>query len=125
MLEMLTGELPWSTISGSEEYDNLISQIGSGSMPNILDKISKATQDFLRCCFKINHMDRMTVDALLDHPFLVGLDETTEQIGWSAAFPKPLINSRPLAHWQHPFYFHSLCRGLGIKISFDQILYRQ
>ncbi|KAE8076539.1 hypothetical protein FH972_015182 [Carpinus fangiana] len=193
VLEMLTGELPWPTVSGSEEYDNLISQIGSGSVPNIPDKISKAAQDFLRCCFEINHMDRMTADALLDHPFLVGLDETdssshvqlskeeasnakrikrspsyfpfgsrfiplseaevtkiqaentnmvtsfpygcsfiplpdssskegeeeviqepadssAEQISWSAAFPKPLISSRPLAHWQHPFTF-TACAG--------------
>ncbi|KAE8076496.1 hypothetical protein FH972_015143 [Carpinus fangiana] len=76
VLEMLTGKRPWPTVSGFEEYDDLISQIGSGSVPNIPDKISKAAQDFLRCCFEINHMDRMTADALLDHPFLVGLDET-------------------------------------------------
>ena len=77
VLEMLTRELPWSTVSSSEEYDNLISQIGSGSMPNILDKISKAAHNFLSCCFEINHMERMMVDALLDHPFLVGLNKTT------------------------------------------------
>ncbi|XP_059434910.1 mitogen-activated protein kinase kinase kinase 20-like [Corylus avellana] len=76
VLEMLTGKVPWPTMSGSEEYEDLISQIGSGYVPNIPDKISKAAQDFLRCCFELNHMDRMTADALLDHPFLVGLDDT-------------------------------------------------
>jgi serine/threonine protein kinase len=152
VLEMLTGKLPWPTMSGSEEVEDVISQIGSGSVPNIPDKISKAAQDFLRCCFEINHMDRMTADELLDHPFLVGLDETdssshvqlskeeaanaksspsyfpfgsrfiplseiqaentnAEEIREPAAiFPKPLIRSRPLAHWQHPFTF-TACAG--------------
>ncbi|XP_059431678.1 mitogen-activated protein kinase kinase kinase 20-like [Corylus avellana] len=70
VLEMLTGKLPLPTISGSD------SQIVPGSVPHIPDNISKAAQDFLRCCFEINFMDRMTADALLDHPFLVGLDDT-------------------------------------------------
>ncbi|KAE8076541.1 hypothetical protein FH972_015184 [Carpinus fangiana] len=76
VLIMLTGTVPWTTITGSKEYESLMSQIGSGSVPDIPDEISKAAPDFLRCCFGKNLMDRMTADALLDHPFLVGLDET-------------------------------------------------
>ncbi|XP_059434808.1 mitogen-activated protein kinase kinase kinase 20-like [Corylus avellana] len=202
VLIMLTGKVPWTTITGSKEYESLMSQIGSGSVPDIPDQISKAAQDFLRCCFELNPMERMTADALLDHPFLVGLDETdssshlqlskeeaanakrikrspsyfpfgsrfihfpfgrsfiplseaevpeiqaentnavtsfpfgcsfiplpdssseegeeeviqepadssAEQINWSAIFPKPLIRSRPLACWQHPFTF-TTCAG--------------
>ncbi|XP_059434707.1 mitogen-activated protein kinase kinase kinase 20-like [Corylus avellana] len=202
VLVMLTGKVPWTTITGSKEYESLVSQIGSGSVPDIPDQISKAAQDFLRCCFALNPMERMTANALLDHPFLVGLDETdssshlqlskeeaangkrikrspsyfpfgssfihfpfgrsfitlseaevpeiqaentnavtsfpfgcsfiplpdssseegvqeviqepadssAEQINWSAIFPKPLIRSRPLPCWQHPFTF-TTCAG--------------
>ncbi|XP_062150225.1 mitogen-activated protein kinase kinase kinase 20-like [Alnus glutinosa] len=76
VLVMLTGKVPWETITGSKEYEDLLSQIGSGSVPDIPDEISNAAKDFFKCCFAINPMDRMTADTLLDHPFLLDLDET-------------------------------------------------
>lgn len=201
VLIMLTGKLPWDTISGSKEYEDLLSQIGSESVPDIPDEMSNAAKDFLKCCFAINPMDRMTAEALLDHPFLVELDERdsshvrvskeaandakrikcnpssfpfgcsfiplsdfsseeaeevpeiqevskeaentnavtsfpfgcsfiplpdssseegeeiqdpadcADQISYSAIFPKALMGSRPLAHWQHPFTF-TVCAGV-------------
>ncbi|XP_059433974.1 mitogen-activated protein kinase kinase kinase 20-like [Corylus avellana] len=198
VLIMLTGQLPWATVSGSKEFEDLMSQIRSESVPDIPDEISNVAKDFLKCCFAINPMHRLTADALLDHQFLEDLDETdssshvqlskekaanakrikcspssfpfgcsfiplsdfssqeaevpeiraentnavtsfpfgcsfiplpdssseegeeedirqpadssAEQISWSAVFPKPLIRSRPLAHWQHPFTF-TACAG--------------
>ncbi|XP_059433954.1 mitogen-activated protein kinase kinase kinase 20-like [Corylus avellana] len=76
VLIMLTGQLPWATMSSSKEFEDLMSQIRSESVPDIPDEISNAAKDFLKCCFAINPMHRLTADVLLDHPFLEDLDET-------------------------------------------------
>ena len=72
---MLTGKSPWDR---EEELDTeeLLGVIGNERvLPKIPSGISKEARDFLKACLVKKPMFRFTVEMLLDHPFLAGVDE--------------------------------------------------
>ncbi|XP_050258866.1 mitogen-activated protein kinase kinase kinase 20-like [Quercus robur] len=73
MLMMLTGKPPWSCTSKSE----LVSQIAMET-PTIPRHISKASQNFLSCCFVRHSVKRLTATKLLSHFFLLESNECKE-----------------------------------------------
>ncbi|KAK9991214.1 hypothetical protein SO802_026199 [Lithocarpus litseifolius] len=73
VLMMLTGKPPWACTSKFE----LLSQIATET-PTIPHHISKATQNFLSCCFVRHSAKRLTATELLSHFFLLELDECKE-----------------------------------------------
>jgi len=70
LIEMATGEPPWS------EYKNpmtvLYNILNLKSPPPIPKGLSAELKDFLICCLKINPIERLNVYQLLRHPFITG-----------------------------------------------------
>ncbi|KAK9994931.1 hypothetical protein SO802_024634 [Lithocarpus litseifolius] len=73
VLMMLTGKPPWACTSKFE----LLSQIATETL-TIPHHISKATQNFLSCCFVRHSAKRLTAIELLSHFFLLESDECKE-----------------------------------------------
>ncbi|KAL7331802.1 mitogen-activated protein kinase kinase kinase [Mucor circinelloides] len=66
MIEMLTGQRPWITLSQIAALYNL----GRLNTPTIPENISECAKDFLRQCFIIDPLKRPTATDLLAHEFL-------------------------------------------------------
>ena len=73
--EMLIGKSPWDR---EEELhtEELLWVIGNERvLPKIPSGISKEATDFLKAYLVRKPMFRFTAEMLLDHPFLIGVDE--------------------------------------------------
>ncbi|KAK7847302.1 hypothetical protein CFP56_006747 [Quercus suber] len=81
---MLTGKSPWDR---EEELDTeeLLGVIGN----------EREARDFLKACLMRKPMFRFTVEMLLDHPFLVGMD-------------KPEISAVPSSSWTEADFEHGI-----------------
>ena len=69
VIEMLTGEPPWS------EYRNpmavLFQLYNITNTPDIPQQFSPLCKNFIECCFQIDPTKRYNVKQLLEHPFLL------------------------------------------------------
>lgn len=72
---MLTGKVPWASISTNTE--ETLKFISSGVHPPFPPNITKNLEDFLECCLSIVPSQRSTAEELLMHPFiLINLKKT-------------------------------------------------
>ncbi|GMQ09312.1 hypothetical protein CsSME_00052734 [Camellia sinensis var. sinensis] len=80
VFEMLFGKSVWDGKQDSEVED-ILSDIGKGhgllKLPNESEVLEEA-MDFVKCCFAAKAMDRLTAQMLLNHPFVAGLGEDSE-----------------------------------------------
>ncbi|KAI7986278.1 Mitogen-activated protein kinase kinase kinase 2 [Camellia lanceoleosa] len=80
VFEMLTGKSVWEGKQDSEVED-IFSEIGKGhgllKLSN-QSEVSEKAMDFLKSCFAGKAMDRLTTQMLLNHPFVAGLGEDSE-----------------------------------------------
>ncbi|GKU98946.1 hypothetical protein SLEP1_g11880 [Rubroshorea leprosula] len=90
VVEMATGKLAWNL----EKHSNiatLMIKIGLGDeSPEIPDSLCEEGKDFLKECFVKDPRNRLTADALLDHPFVAGDDTVAlncEQLSTSPRGP--------------------------------------
>ncbi|KAL4352813.1 hypothetical protein GQ457_06G040310 [Hibiscus cannabinus] len=78
VLEMITGKPAWDFEPGTS-VAALLFRIGvSDELPGIPAELSEEGKDFLGKCFVKDPENRWTADMLLDHPFVVGDDDTIE-----------------------------------------------
>jgi serine/threonine protein kinase len=70
VLEMTTGEKPWSELQFDNLYAALMVIATSGKSPTVPEKLSEHLKDFLSKCFKLDPKERLTAKELLQHPFL-------------------------------------------------------
>lgn len=68
MIEMLTGNAPWSNVSRSVK--EILDLIKGGKTPPIPENTSDACKDFIGVCLQEDFSDRPTADELLQHKFL-------------------------------------------------------
>ena len=68
MIEMLTGNAPWSSVSRSVK--EILKLIISGQTPPTPSGISESCQDFIDQCLKEDFYQRPTAQELLKHEFL-------------------------------------------------------
>ena len=68
IIEMITGEPPWSEIKN--HMAALYHILKCEEAPKIPEGISPELKDFLNACFKLNPRERPNVSQLLKHPFL-------------------------------------------------------
>ncbi|KAI9196853.1 hypothetical protein LWI28_027566 [Acer negundo] len=76
VLEMLTGQKPWNSLNqklNSKQVLNLISD--DKSLPEIPSGVSREARDFLKGCLVRKPGMRLTIEMLLYHPFVQGLDD--------------------------------------------------
>ncbi|CAK5277694.1 unnamed protein product [Mycena citricolor] len=66
LVEMLTGEHPWATLTQMQA----IFKIGSSAKPTVPSDISSDAQDFLMRTFELNHEARPSAMELLQHPWI-------------------------------------------------------
>ncbi|KAJ7632660.1 ste11-like protein, partial [Roridomyces roridus] len=66
VVEMLTGEHPWATLTQMQA----IFKIGSSAKPTIPSDISSDAQDFLLRTFELDHEARPSAAELLQHPWV-------------------------------------------------------
>jgi serine/threonine protein kinase len=65
VLEMLTGQQPWSKVAG-----NIIYLLGKGQSPPIPEELSDSAKDFIKLCFTSDPEARPTATQLCSHPFV-------------------------------------------------------
>uniref|UniRef100_A0A2C9U2A8 Protein kinase domain-containing protein n=1 Tax=Manihot esculenta TaxID=3983 RepID=A0A2C9U2A8_MANES len=76
VFEMFTGKPPWG-LNPNETIEELCKRIADGlELLEIPSGISKDGKDFLRGCLVKNHKFRFTIEMLLNHPFVSGIDDT-------------------------------------------------
>ena len=68
MIEMLTGNAPWSTVSRSVK--EILQLIVSGQTPPTPSGISETCKNFIDQCLKEDFCQRPTAKELLKHEFL-------------------------------------------------------
>ncbi|KAI7986585.1 Mitogen-activated protein kinase kinase kinase 17 [Camellia lanceoleosa] len=81
VLEMSTGKSVWDGKQDSE-IEDILSEIGKEhgllKLPN-QSEVSEEAMDFLKGCFAGKATDRLTTQILLNHPFVAGLGEDSEE----------------------------------------------
>ncbi|CAA2960742.1 mitogen-activated kinase kinase kinase YODA-like, partial [Olea europaea subsp. europaea] len=79
VIEILTGKPLWD---GEKESitEDILSKVKEGhELPKVPSEISKEARDFVKGCFVSKPMFRLTVEMLLNHPFLEGLDDDEDE----------------------------------------------
>ena len=73
--EMLIGKSPWDREEELDTEDLLWVIANERVLPKIPSGISKEARDFLKAYLVTKPMFRFTAETLLDHLFLIGVDE--------------------------------------------------
>jgi mitogen-activated protein kinase kinase kinase ANP1 len=84
MIEMLSGQVPWSNESSSAK--EVLRVIRSGRTPTIPEEISPECKEFIMQCLEIDAEKRPSAKLLLDHAFLKvashqNIDNTDAKLG--------------------------------------------
>lgn len=70
IIEMLTGDVPWSDLKTYEPYAAMMKIASQNCKPPIPESLSPAGKKFLDRCFCLDPRRRATVDELLQHEFI-------------------------------------------------------
>ncbi|XP_021600672.1 mitogen-activated protein kinase kinase kinase 20 [Manihot esculenta] len=82
--EMFTGKPLWG-LNPDESTEELCKRIADRlELPDVPSGISKDGSDFLKGCLVKNHKFRFSVEMLLNHPFVSGIDDTASRVQGSS-----------------------------------------
>ena len=74
IIEMLTGQPPW--IQYGKNASQIMQVIKTHNRPPTFPpNISEECRDFLKYCFEIDVVKRVTIEELFDHPFVFMIDQ--------------------------------------------------
>ncbi|CAI0542240.1 unnamed protein product [Linum tenue] len=77
VLEMLTGEIPWTRL---HDIEDVLMEVRDGCRPEFPGWLSESGKDFLIKCFAKDYHRRPNADSLLRHPFVSGGFQRTKVI---------------------------------------------